>query len=404
MMDRIFRRAAAALVLLAAAVVPASAQEAAPAPAAETAAPAAAGTSPPTISVVAAAMRTVAESVSVTGSLVAREEVQVGADVDGLRIETLEADEGDTVEAGAVLARLSTDTIEVQLAQKDSELARADAAIAQTESQIAEARATLTEAESALARTRTLAERGVVAQDVLDQRVSAAATARARLASAEQGLAVSRADRTLIEAQRAELELRKTKAEIKAPTAGLVLERAARIGSIVSAQSGTLFRIARDGLVELDAEVIETELARVEPGQPVAVTVAGGHKVQGTVRLVSPEVNATTRLGHVRIAFPADTDLRVGSFVRGSIEVARREGVTVPVAAVVTSGDTSTVQVVVDGKIEERTVETGLSAGGFVEVTDGLKAGETVVARAGTFLRDGDAITPVADADEETKG
>ena len=64
-----------------------------------------------------------------------------------------------------------------------------------------------------------------------------------------------------------ELELRKAKAEIKAPTDGLILSRAARLGSVVSAASGGLFEIARDGQIELDAEVGETVLRRLAEGQ-----------------------------------------------------------------------------------------------------------------------------------------
>ncbi len=358
------------------------------------------GTRPPAVSVVRAEVRPVAEQVAVTGTLTPREEVEVTADVEGFKIEEILVDEGDSVEAGQVLARLSTDTLDVQLAQNASQLARTDAATAQAESQIVEARANFEEAERALARSETLLQRGVISQDVLDQRRAAASSARARLAIAEQGLDVARADRALVEAQRREIELRREKTEIKAPAAGLVLEKTARVGAVASAQSGYLFRIARDGLVELDAEVIETDLARVEPGQTVMVEPPGGGRVWGTVRLVSPEVNPATRLGHVRIAFARETPLRVGSFARGAIEVARREGVTVPVSAVETDGDISTVQVVDGDAVRTRRVKTGLSAKGFVEIVEGLEVGEPVVARAGTFLRDGDRITPVIEGEE----
>jgi HlyD family secretion protein len=367
-------------------------------------APPALGASPPAISVVRAEVRSIAESIAVTGTMVPREEVQVGVDIEGMKIDELLVDAGDVVVAGQVMARLSTDTLDVQLAQNDSQLARADAAIAQAESQITEATATLTEADAALERTRTLADKGIVSQDVLEQRVSAAGSARARLSMAEQGLIVSRADKALVGAQRREIELRRSKTEIRAPATGLVLERTAKVGAVASPQSGALFRIAREGLVELDAEVIETDLQRVEPGQIVTVRRNGGDPLTGTVRLVSPEVNATTRLGHVRIAFSGEMPLRVGSFTRGSIEVARRDGVTVPVAAVVTSGDTASVQVVRDARVETRAVKTGLSSGGVMEIVEGLEAGDVVVARAGTFLRDGDAITPIAPDDQETKG
>ncbi len=175
-----------------------------------------------------------------------------------------------------------------------------------------------------------------------------------------------------------------------------MLARTAKVGAIVSAASGALFRIAENGEIELEAAVSETTLARIRSGQTVDVLPAGAvEPVRGTVRLVSPEVDAATRLGKVRIALPPSETLRSGAFARGTVELARSNGLALPVSAVLTSGDAPVVQVVKNGKVETRTVETGLSGGGFVEIRKGLAAGEEVVARSGTFLRDGDAVAPV---------
>ncbi|GGD15414.1 efflux RND transporter periplasmic adaptor subunit [Aureimonas glaciei] len=381
------------LVLVGAA--PAMAQEAA----ATNAAPPA-----PSVSVVPATVRELVATISVTGTLVPRETVMVGADVDGLRIEALLADEGDTVSAGDVLARLSTDLIETDLTQNESQLIRADAAKAQAESQIAQAEATAVEAEAALARTRPLAEKGIVGQDVLEQRVSAAASARAQLASARQGVAVAVADKAMLAATRQQIQLKKDKAEIKAPTDGLILSRSARLGAIASVAGGGLFEIARDGLIELDAAVSETVLASLRKDQAVSVTLAGSTEpVVGHVRLVSPKVDETTRLGRVLIALDPSPMLRTGMFARGTVETARSSGVTVPQTAVVVDGDKALVQVVRDGTIETRTVKTGIASGGDIEITEGIKEGERVVALAGTFVRNGDAVTAV-ELEPEAKG
>lgn len=360
---------------------------------------------PPAVTVVTAGKREITSSVIVTGTLVAREEVQVTADVDGLKVETLLADEGDTVAEGAVLARLATDSLAIALAQNESQLASSDAAIAQAESQIAEAEAAAKQAASQLERSRTLAGKGVTSRDVLDQRIAAADQANARLAVSRQAVTAAKAGRAVVAAQRRELELRLSKTEVRAPKGGLVLARTAKVGAIVSGASGPLFRIAENGEIELDAEVSETVLARITEGQAADVQPAGADApIHGTVRLVSPEVNATTRLGRVRIALPKATALRVGAFARGTVELARRTGVALPVAAVLTSGDTPVVQVVKNGKVETRPVETGLSGGGYVEIVTGLAEGEQVVARSGTFLRDGDAVEAVTPKAEGAKG
>ncbi len=156
-----------------------------------------------------------------------------------------------------------------------------------------------------------------------------------------------------------------------------------------------MFHIIARGEIELDAEVIETELARISVGQKAHVDAAGVGKVWGTVRLVSPEVNEDTRLGRVRIFLGDDPKLRIGSFARGVIDTAQSRGLAVPAAAVVFDRGGAFVQVVPDGRVERRDIETGLVADGLVEVRKGLALGDVVVAKAGTFLRDGDAVRPV---------
>ncbi|MBN9432405.1 MAG: efflux RND transporter periplasmic adaptor subunit [Bosea sp.] len=360
-------------------------------------APAATAARPPAITVAPAARGTVVDSETAVGSLVPREEVLVGVDLDGFRLVSVEAEEGDRVAAGQVLARLDADTLTVLLAQNTSQIARADAAIAQAKSQIAEAVATEVEAKAALDRSASLKEKGFAADATLDQRRSAADAATARRAAAEQGLAAAEADKALTEAQRRELELRLAKTEIKAPTAGIVLARNARIGAVVSGAGEPLFRIAEDGAVELEAEVPETALARIAVGQTAAIHVAGSSAViPGTVRLVAPRIDAASRLGRVRIALPADAAVNVGAFARATIEIARHDGVALPQSAVVTIAGKPTAQVVVNGRIETRNLETGISGEGLVEVRSGVKEGEEVVLRAGTFVRDGDQVTPVA--------
>ncbi|WP_181708044.1 efflux RND transporter periplasmic adaptor subunit [Chthonobacter rhizosphaerae] len=386
-----------ATILIAAPAAPAAAAD--PAPAAATA------PKPPAISVVTASRQEIVAEAVVTGSLVPRDEVAVGVDLDGLRIEAYTAEEGDTVAAGDVLVRLATDTIEIQLAQNTSQVARAEAAIAQAKAQIAEVEASEAEAAAALVRARSLNEKGFTSQEVLDQRVAAAESAKARLSSARQGLMLAEADLALTRAQRAELELRRSKTEIRAPAGGLVLTRSAKVGSIVSPGGGALYTIARDGLIELDADVTETALSRIAVGMKTAVTPAGfGEPVEGSIRLISPQVDPATRLGRVRIALPRHDALKTGAFARGVVEIARSTGVVVPVSAVLIDGKSATVQVVKDGRIETRTVTLGLSGDGVLEIRDGVAEGETIVARAGTFVRDGDLVTPVAAVNEGAKG
>jgi RND family efflux transporter MFP subunit len=358
----------------------------------------------PAVTVSRAVEREVVERAVVTGTLVPREEILVSPEVEGLRITEVLVEEGDEVEKGEVLARLSKDLLQAQLAQTDAAVARAAAGISQAENTIVQAEAAQVEAAQALERARTLMRSGNTTEAVLEQRVSAARAAEGRLAAARDALRIAQAERRSAEAQRQELQVRLDRTDIKAPQAGIVSRKNARIGATASAAGDPLFRIIANGEIELEGEVTETQLVRIREGAPAQVTIDPGRTVEGRVRNVSPEVDRSTRLGRVRIALPKDPALRIGSFSRGTVELARRTGVAVPLSAVIYDTKGATVQVVVDGRVEVRRVRTGLSAEGVMQIEEGVKAGELVVTRAGSFLRDGDTIRPVVAETAQAEG
>ncbi|WP_439574184.1 efflux RND transporter periplasmic adaptor subunit [Phreatobacter sp.] len=371
-----------ALAALIAAGLPATAQQ----PAAQA----------PSVTVATAVRDTIREVVVASGSFVARDEVLVLPEVDGLAIIAILAEEGDRVTAGQVLARLNREMLDVQLAQNAAQISRAEAAIAQTRASIAEATASRALADQQLDRTRQLQRSGAATVDVLDQRTMAATTAAARVESATNALALAEADLTLARAQRRDIELRISRTEIRARVGGSVSRRTARLGALAMAAGEPLFRITADSAVELEAEVPETTLARLRPDQAAPVEAAGfDAALEGKVRLVAPEVSRTNRLGRVRIAVIAERMPPLGSFGRATVEVARTEGVLVPLSSVMFGRQTS-VQVVKDGVVETRPVVTGLRAEGRIEIREGLKEGEQVVAVSGSFVRHGDRVTPVA--------
>jgi len=309
-------------------------------------------TPPPAVSVAVVATTEFTETAVVSGSLVPRDEILVTPEINGYRVLDLKVDEGDRVKKGDVLATLVSESLDAQSAQSDASLARAEAAISRAKSQI-------------------------------------------QLIASRDGLKLAEAEKAQVEAQRRELEWRRSNTKVTAPEDGLISRRDARIGALASSSAKPMFHIIARGEVELDAEVIETELARIRAGQKARINVAGVGEVTGTVRLVSPEVNKDTRLGRVRIFLGDDPKLRIGGFARGVIDTAQSRGLSVPTAAVVFDSTGAFVQVVRDGRVERRDIETGLVAAGLVEVREGLALGDVVVAKAGTFLRDGDAVRPV---------
>jgi HlyD family secretion protein len=350
----------------------------------------------PSISVLVAEKGKIAETLNVTGSFAAGELVLVTPQVEGLSVTDILAEEGDTVTKGQVLARLSSLEVDIQVAQSKANLARNDAAVAQALNQIEQAQITEERSKADLARTAKLRTSGVSSVEQFDQRQAAYDLASAQLTAAKLGHEVAKADRAVIEAQMAELELRKSRAEIRAPIDGYISRRTVQIGGIASAQKDAMFNIVANGTVKLLAEVPESDLPKVQLEQKASIVVNGLAKpIEGVVKLISPEVNETTRIGIAHIRVADGVRIPLGSFGRAEIALAASDGVTLPLTAVTFGENGPTVQIVKDGKIEVRKVITGLVGTEKIEITDGVEPGEQVVARAGSFVRAGDVVTPV---------
>jgi HlyD family secretion protein len=182
---------------------------------------------------------------------------------------------------------------------------------------------------------------------------------------------------------------------VQAPAAGVVSARSAVIGATATARADPLFRIVAQGEMELLAEVSARRHADLVADQLAKLEIVGVGEVDGKVRMMSQAINPATQLGEVRIFIGSDSRLRVGTFGRATINVGRRCGPAVPLSAVLYGTDGAVVQVVRDNRIETQRVTIGLLALGQVEIREGLREGEMVVARAGAFLREGDRVKPV---------
>jgi HlyD family secretion protein len=351
---------------------------------------------PPSIRVVPSERRELVETLSVNGTIVAREEAAVGTDLNGLTVVALNADEGDLVKKGDVLAVLDRSMLDTQLAQIDASRAQAEANIAQMRAQIGDAEVGVRQAQEALDRAEALQKKGVATDAQRDNAVNALDSARAKLDSAEKALKASEAQLGVVEAQRQNVVVQLAKTELRAPADGLILARNATLGGVVMAQTAPLFRIAIDSEFELAATVAETALPRLANGMPAQVSMAGlDEPASGTIRRISPEVDRSSRLGAIRIALKPGSPVRAGTFARGEIELVRRDGVAVPASAVMYVGAQAFLQCVENGTVKTRQVQLGARSGDLVEIVSGLSAGEEVVSRAGTFVADGDLVTPV---------
>lgn len=178
---------------------------------------------------------------------------------------------------------------------------------------------------------------------------------------------------------------------LRASSAGTVIQVSARPGQMASPQLGPLLRIATDDQIELDAEVPGVHMLKLNPNAPARIAIDDGPELNGRVRLVAPMIDPRTQLGRVRIAVFRDASVRIGMFARATINAANSCGVSIPRKAV----EHLIVQVVRDNTVEIRRVQTGLVSDTSVEIRDGVKEGEIIVANAGTTLHDGDQVKPI---------
>ena len=175
---------------------------------------------------------------------------------------------------------------------------------------------------------------------------------------------------------------------LRAPAPGLVTEVRTAVGAPASPQAGPMFRIAINNEVELDAEVPSVHMPKLNPGVTARITRDNAPDLIGRVRLVSPQIDRNTQLGHVRIAVTNNPTLKIGQFARASIDAKRSCGVAIPHTAI----DHLTVQVIKGNIVETRKVRVGLSSDTSTEILEGLDVGEIVVADAGSSLHDGDQV------------
>lgn len=351
----------------------------------------------PAITVSTVGRMTLSDRIIASGLVAAVEEVQVAPLVEGQPLDQLLVDVGDLVTEGQVLAVLSKTTLELQKTEAVASLAAAKSTIAQAEAQLVEAKAASDEAQRVSDRTAKLREQGTAPQAQADTARANAVSANARVMVATQGLESARAQLALAEARLENVDLMLSRTEVKAPVAGKIVARSAKIGAIATAAGQPMFVITRDAALELRADVAETDLLRLASGQTATLRAVGMTETfSGTVRLVEPSIDPVTRLGRARITVDNGTDaLRTGMFVEAEILVAERQSLAVPVTAIGSTPEGSTVMRVTDGVVERVVIKTGIRDGGMVEITEGLSEGDMVVTKAGAFVRAGDRINPV---------
>jgi HlyD family secretion protein len=322
-------------------------------------------TVPPLITVVVPQLGPVSTTVSVTGQISARNDIPIGVEGDEGRIAAVLAEPGDRVHKGQVLVRLNPITAQTQV---DSASASLD-----------ELKATAAVAEAEWARTQRA--RDSFSVEEAERRRTSAVTAEAKVKAAE--------------AQLADAQNRMAHTTVLAPEDGIVLTRTAEVGQIAVPGTTILFRLARNGEIELRGQVAEQEMPLLKVGQAAEVRLDGvAHPFTGKVWQIGAIIDPTTRQGMVRIALPAaDQNLRPGAFARADIQSGSTLGAIVPQTAVLSDEEGNYAMIVnAQQKIERRAVTVAGTRSEGLLVSAGLNNTDRVVAIAGAFLRIGEQV------------
>ena len=335
------------------------------------------------VTVVRAAPADMAQTLRLSGTLSAREDIAVSTPLQGLKIVAVYADAGDTVKRGQVLAQLEDVNADSQLRQTEAQLARAKAQLRSQQAVAAEAAATLK-------RYRPLAEADALSRQELDQQKAAAATAAANVEAAK-------ADIAQLQAQLKDSRNQRGKTQIVAPADGVIAKRNAEAGALTGPDA--LFHIIKDGTVELAADAGADELPLLQNGAQAQVSVRGRNEaVGGTVRLVPPEIDSSTRLGKVRITLAHSDGLYTGTYGEANIRLpSYRAAAALPETAVSFDSEDKASVLAVDGngRVSRVPVTAGRKQGGMVEIVSGLENGRAVVRRASAFVNEGDTVKAV---------
>jgi len=313
---------------------------------------------------------------AISGTLVADREARIRAEVSGALLQSY-VEEGQRVEAGAALGRIDDASV------KDAQLS--------AKSLVTQAAVAAEQADRELKRSRTLAAAGAIADRDVESAERGSLAAQAQLADAKARLST------------AEKNLRNT--TIRAPFAGVVSQRSASPGDIVSPGTA-LYTIIDPRSLRLEASVPTSALGDVKLGAPVLFTVNGSDRpLEGKITRVSPSVDPQTKQVRLQASVPNEkSELVAGLFVEGRIASEKRVGVMVPEQAIDQTAVRPYVIRLKSGKIEKVEVQLGVrdEAAAVYEVRTGLASGDTVLLGAARGISLGTAVVVSAPADAAT--
>ncbi len=298
----------------------------------------------------------------VSGEVRPVQDVRVFAPTTGVRIAEVLVEIGDHVTEGQPLARLESGV--------------ADARVLAAQADLEEAKVEAARASGDYERIKPIIESGAFSKEEVAARATAAASANARVAARRAALA--------------EVNAKMQGGFVRAPAAGLVIERNARVGEWADQQA--LFRIVGDDRLEIAAEVAEGDILSLKAGQTATFLTSDGAKVETVLRRPPVAIDSESRTGTALFDLPLGAAVRTGMYLRGEVAVESHPAVAVPMTAVSYASGQPGVFVIEGGKARLVPVRLGARSGDYVAIESSFAEGALVAASGGAFLMDGDPV------------
>ena len=324
-----------------------------------------------------------------TGTLEARVKSTISPKISG-RIEEILADQGDRVKAGQPLVRLDEEELKQQVEIAEAGVATARAAIDRLKADKQSAVAVAQQAKRERDRGQSLVAHNAISSSDVDKEIQAAATAESGVARAEAAIVEARQQLVAAEKTLAFHRAQLSNTLIAVPFDGLIVRRQHDPGDVVATGSPILLLVSTD-VLWISAWVDETELARLREGQPARVVFRAEpeRSYEGRVARLGKETDRETRECTVDVrVLKLPKNWAVGQRAEVYVETGRKQAVPLlPSRLVVWHDARPGVFVASDGRAAWREVALGVRNGDVVEVVDGLRPGETVIAPADAAVK-----------------
>jgi RND family efflux transporter MFP subunit len=349
--------------------------------------------------------RTISNTLTISGAFKPFQDVEVHAKVAGY-IKVIYVDVGDHVREGQTLAILEVPELAAQLAGADAGARRAMEEIGRAQGDLERAKSTHAAMHSAYTRLNDAAktQKGLVAQQELDDSQAKDLEAEAQVSSAKSALSAAQQELQVAQANQKQVSALSDYTRITAPFAGVITNRYADTGALVAAgtssstQAIPVVRIAQISVLRLVLPIPESIAGQIHLGDPVRVRVqALNEDIEGKVSRFADSLDMQTRTMETEIdCHNRDGRLLPGMYTDTQLLLReKKNALTIPLEAVVRTGEDATVLAVnAQNLLEERHVKLGIEDNSRVEVISGLSDGERVVIGNRSQFHNGQKIQP----------